>query len=55
MPESSYIHGTHPEEQERLSVLNELINGATLCFCMTCGRILYLADEDIPNTRRTVR
>ena len=34
---------------------NELINGAMLCFCMTCGRILYLADEDIPNTRRTVR
>jgi predicted nucleic acid-binding Zn-ribbon protein len=31
---------------------NELINGAMLCFCMTCGRILYLADEDIPNTRR---
>ena len=35
--------------------MNELINGATLCFCMTCGRILYLADEDVPNTRRTVR
>jgi predicted nucleic acid-binding Zn-ribbon protein len=34
---------------------NELINGATLCFCMTCGRILYLAEEDFPNTRRTVR
>jgi SAM-dependent methyltransferase len=30
MPESSYIHGTHPEEQGRLSVLNELINGAAL-------------------------
>jgi uncharacterized protein len=34
---------------------NELINGAMLCFCMTCGRILYLAEEDIPNTRRTGR
>lgn len=34
---------------------NELINGAMLCFCMTCGRILYLAEEDVPNTRRTVR
>jgi predicted nucleic acid-binding Zn-ribbon protein len=32
---------------------NELINGGTLCFCKTCGRVLYLADEDIPNTRRT--
>jgi len=34
---------------------NELINGATLCFCMTCGRLLYLAEEDIPLTRRTGR
>ena len=34
---------------------NELINGAVLCFCITCGRLLYLAEEDIPNTRRTVR
>ena len=34
---------------------NELINGEKLCFCTTCGRVLYLAEEDIPNTRRTVR
>jgi predicted nucleic acid-binding Zn-ribbon protein len=34
---------------------NELINGGMLCFCKTCGRVLYLADEDIPNTRRTSR
>jgi predicted nucleic acid-binding Zn-ribbon protein len=34
---------------------NELINGVTLCFCKTCGRVLYLAEEDVPNTRRTVR
>jgi predicted nucleic acid-binding Zn-ribbon protein len=34
---------------------NELINNAMLCFCKTCGRILYLREEDIPNTRRTVR
>jgi uncharacterized protein len=34
---------------------NELINGHTLCFCKTCGRVLYLAEEDIPQTRRTVR
>jgi predicted nucleic acid-binding Zn-ribbon protein len=34
---------------------NELINGHTLCFCKTCGRVLYLAEEDIPNTRRTGR
>jgi predicted nucleic acid-binding Zn-ribbon protein len=34
---------------------NELINGVSLCFCKTCGRVLYLAEEDIPNTRRTAR
>ncbi|WP_435019568.1 zinc ribbon domain-containing protein [Tundrisphaera sp. TA3] len=35
--------------------MNELINGHNLMFCMTCGRILYLAEEDQANTRRTVR
>jgi predicted nucleic acid-binding Zn-ribbon protein len=34
---------------------NELINSHTLCFCKTCGRVLYLAEEDVPNTRRTAR
>ena len=34
---------------------NELINSHNLCFCKTCGRVLYLAEEDIPNTRRTAR
>jgi predicted nucleic acid-binding Zn-ribbon protein len=32
--------------------MNELINAEKLVFCMTCGRILYLAEEDHPNTRR---
>jgi uncharacterized protein len=27
-------------------VMNELINGQTLQFCMTCGRMLYLADPE---------
>ena len=27
-------------------VMNELINGHNLQFCMTCGRMLYLNDED---------
>jgi len=35
--------------------MNELINGHNLLFCMTCGRILYLAEEDHPNTRRTAQ
>ena len=34
-------------------VMNELINAEKLTFCMTCGRVLYLAEEDHPNTRRT--
>ena len=33
-------------------VLNELINAQNLQFCMACGRMLYLAEEDQPNTRR---
>jgi predicted nucleic acid-binding Zn-ribbon protein len=35
--------------------MNELINGTSLSFCMSCGRVLYLADEDIPTTRRSGR
>ena len=34
-------------------VMNELINRNGMTFCMTCGAILYLADEDMPNTRRS--
>ena len=34
-------------------VMNELINAEKLVFCMTCGRILYLAEKDHSNTRRT--
>lgn len=36
-------------------VMNELINNTHMTFCMTCGCILYLAEEDLPNTRRTSR
>ncbi len=32
--------------------LNELINGNHLSFCKTCGRLLYLPEEDGANTRR---
>jgi len=30
--ESTYIHGTHPEEQARLSLLNELTNASFIDF-----------------------
>jgi predicted nucleic acid-binding Zn-ribbon protein len=43
-----YVTVTH-------QVMNELINGHTLQFCMTCGRMLYLADEDHANTARAGR
>jgi hypothetical protein len=29
-PEAVYIHGTHPEEQQRLSLLNRVLNPASL-------------------------
>jgi uncharacterized protein len=35
--------------------INELINCSSLIFCKTCGRILYLAEEELPTTRRTAR
>jgi uncharacterized protein len=35
--------------------MNELINARNMTFCMSCGRILYLAEEDTPNTRRSSR
>lgn len=33
--------------------LNELLNGSHLSFCKTCGRLLYLPEEDHHNTRRS--
>lgn len=35
--------------------VNELINCTSLNFCKTCGRILYLADEDLHAVRRHSR
>ena len=34
-------------------MMNELINGQHLQFCMTCGRMLYLAEDDQPIVRRS--
>jgi predicted nucleic acid-binding Zn-ribbon protein len=34
-------------------MVNELINADSLTFCKSCGRVLYLAEEDHPNTRRS--
>jgi predicted nucleic acid-binding Zn-ribbon protein len=31
---------------------NDLINGGSLCFCLSCGRLLYLPEPELANTRR---
>jgi predicted nucleic acid-binding Zn-ribbon protein len=36
-------------------MLNELINAESLVFCKTCGRVLYLAEENHPNLKRVAR
>lgn len=36
-------------------MVNELINAETLVFCKTCGRVLYLAEENRPNLKRVTR
>lgn len=33
-------------------MLNNLINGAGLIFCLSCGRLLYLPEPEVANTRR---
>jgi uncharacterized protein len=34
-------------------MINDLINGAGLSFCLSCGRLLYLTEPEVANTRRT--
>ncbi len=41
-----YVSVTH-------QMINELINGHSLQFCQTCGRMLYLPDDDQPVTQRS--
>jgi predicted nucleic acid-binding Zn-ribbon protein len=33
-------------------MVNDLINGNNLVFCLSCGRLLYLTEPEIANTRR---
>jgi uncharacterized protein len=33
-------------------VVNDLINDETLSFCMSCGRLLYLTEPEVANTKR---
>ena len=32
-------------------MINDLINGAGLSFCLSCGRLLYLTEPEVANTR----
>ncbi len=34
-------------------MVNDLLNGAGLSFCMSCGRLLYHAEKVIVHTKRT--
>jgi uncharacterized protein len=36
-------------------MINDLINGAGLSFCLSCGRLLYMTEPEVANTRRTVK
>jgi predicted nucleic acid-binding Zn-ribbon protein len=33
-------------------MINDLINGDALSFCLSCGRLLYLAEREVSHTRR---
>jgi predicted nucleic acid-binding Zn-ribbon protein len=35
-------------------MVNDLINGAGLSFCLSCGRLLYLSEPAVVNTRRVM-
>ena len=36
-------------------MVNDLMNGAGLSFCLSCGRLLYLAEPVVVNTRRRTK
>jgi predicted nucleic acid-binding Zn-ribbon protein len=33
-------------------MINDLINNQSLCFCLSCGRLLYLTEHDLASTLR---
>ena len=34
-------------------MVNDILNGAGLSFCLSCGRLLYHAEKPVVTTRRT--
>jgi predicted nucleic acid-binding Zn-ribbon protein len=36
-------------------MINDLINNVSLSFCLSCGRLLYMAEAEISHTRRRAR
>jgi uncharacterized protein len=36
-------------------IINDLINDVSLSYCLSCGRLLYIAEPEIANTRRAAK
>jgi predicted nucleic acid-binding Zn-ribbon protein len=36
-------------------MINDLINETSLTFCLSCGRLLYMAEAEVSHTRRTAK
>jgi uncharacterized protein len=51
--EDGFCHGCYTSVTPQM--MNELINGASLTFCLSCGRLLYLAEPEVATTRRRAR
>jgi uncharacterized protein len=49
--EDGACHGCYTSLTPQM--VNDLINGGGLSFCLSCGRLLYLAEPEVANTRRT--
>ncbi len=48
--EDGSCHGCYTAVTAQM--MNDLINRHSLCFCLSCGRLLYLAETEVANTRR---
>ncbi len=49
--EDNSCHGCYTAVTPQM--INELMNGETLIFCLSCGRLLYLTEPEVSTTRRT--
>jgi predicted nucleic acid-binding Zn-ribbon protein len=49
--EDMSCHGCYTSLTRQM--VNDLINGSGLSFCLSCGRLLYMTEPEVANTRRT--